>query len=128
MSDKSSEKPEMTFTAEAIRSEMRQRVRTIAALSPEDNRKAALRFTAMVLRLPYDRVRRLFYGEARRVDAHEADQIRAYCEHAQDLIQKRADYEAERARFIAEAHPALGRLVPPAIGVAARTPKRGRGA
>lgn len=115
MPDKPSEKLEMTFTAEAIRSEMRERVRTIAALSAEDNRKAALRFTAMVLRLPYDRVRRLFYGEARRVDAHEADQIRAYCEQAQDLIQRRAEYEAERARFIAEAHPALAKLAPPTL-------------
>ncbi len=105
----------MSFTAEATRSEMQERVRTIAALAPEGGRKAALRFTALVLRMPYDRVRRLFYGEARRIDAHEADRIRAYVNQAQDLIQKRAAYEAERLEFIKTAHPALARLSPPSL-------------
>lgn len=115
MSEKQSERREMSFTAEAVRSEMRQRVRDITALAPEDSRKAALRFTASVLRLPYDRVRRLFYGEARRVEAHEADQIRAYCEAAQKLIDARAKYEAERAEFLRSARPSLARLSPPSL-------------
>lgn len=115
MSEKQSERREMSFTAEAVRSEMRQRVRDIAALAPDDSRKAALSFTASVLRLPYDRVRRLFYGEARRVEAHEADQIRAYCEAAQKLIDARAEYEAKRAEFLRSARPALARLSPPTL-------------
>ena len=96
--------------------EMRAHVRTITALAPEDGRKAALRFAAMVLRLPFYRVKKLYYGEARRVDAHEADRIRAYVDQAQDLIQKRAAYEAERLAFLKAAHPTLARLSPPSIG------------
>lgn len=105
----------MSFTADAIRSEMQERVRTIAALSPEDSRKAALRFTAGILRMPYDRVRRLFYGEARCIEAHEADQIRAYFDAAHKLIEARERYDAERAAFLAEAHPVLARLAPPQV-------------
>jgi hypothetical protein len=112
-----SEKPSpreeiVAFTAEATRSEMQAHVREIAALAPEDSRKAALRFTAMALRLPYDRVKRLFYGEARRIEAHEADQIRAYCDAAQELIEARQQYEALRREYVATAHPALARLAP----------------
>ena len=110
MSDKRSEAAEMSFTAEAIRSEMQQRVRDIAALAPDNGRKAALSFAAGVLQMPLDRVRRLFYGEARRIEAHEADQIRAYVEAAHKLIQAREDYEALRREFVATAHPSVARL------------------
>ena len=104
----------MAHTAEAVRDEMRGHVRAVAELVPEENRKAALRFAANVLRLPYARVKSLFYGEARRVDAHEADQIRAYVQAAAKLIQARADYEKQRADFLA-AHPRLVRVAQPAL-------------
>lgn len=116
MSEKLSENSEMSSAAEAIRSEMRERVRLVAALSPEPRRKAALRFAAMVLRLPHDRVRRLFYGEARRIEAHEADQIRAYVAAAEKLIEARERYEAERRALLAEAHQGVVRLAPRALG------------
>lgn len=123
MREKPSQGEEMSSLSDVT--EMRAHVRLITALAPEDSRKSALRFAAMVLRLPFYRVKKLYYGEARRVDAHEADRIRAYVDQAQDLIQKRAEYEAERARFIAEAHPALARLAPPALNDK-RAAKRGR--
>lgn len=100
------------FTADGVRAEMQQRVRRIAALSPEESRKAALSFTARVLNMPFDRVRRLFYGEARRVEAHEADQIRAYCHAAAKLIEARAAYETIRREYLATAHPSLADFVP----------------
>ena len=111
MSETPSEKSEMSFTAEAVRAEMRQHISAIAALAPGDSRKAALGFAAKVLRLPFGRVKCLFYGEARRIDAHEADQVRAYVQAAQQLIDKKADYERQRREFV-EAHPRLARLAP----------------
>jgi hypothetical protein len=114
-SETSSKSTEMAFTAEAVRDEMRQRVRDIAALAPEDSRKAALAFAARVLRLPFGRVKCLYYGEARRIDAHEADQIRAYVHAASKMMEARADYERQRREFLAQAHSALVRLAPPPL-------------
>lgn len=102
----------MSFTAEAVRNEMRQHVSAIIALAPEDNRKASFSFAAFVLKLPISRVKCLFYGEARRVEAHEADKIRAYVTAAQKLIEARAKFEALRAEYVATAHPALTRFAP----------------
>jgi hypothetical protein len=111
-SHKSCENEKMSCAAEGVRVEMQERVRDVAALAAEDSRKAALVFAARVLGLPFDRVRRLFYGQARRIEAHEADQIRAYCEAATKLIEARADYEKQRREFLAEAHPGVLRLAP----------------
>lgn len=111
--EKSSE-ASVSFTADAVRAEMLAHVQTIAGLAPEDSRKAALRFTARLLGLPFARVKAHYYGEARQVPAHEADQVRAYVAAAEKLIEARAKYEAERAAFC-EAHPALARLAPPAL-------------
>lgn len=111
-SDIRSENSDMAFTAEAVRAEMQGHVKRVAALAAEDGRKAALRFAAGVLKIPYGRVRSLFYGEARRIDAHEADQIRAYVEAAHKLIQARAEYEALRVQYLAAAHPNLARFAP----------------
>jgi hypothetical protein len=57
----------MSFTAEAVRDEMRGHVSRIVSLAPEDRRKTALAFAAKILRLPVCRVRSLYYGEARRI-------------------------------------------------------------
>lgn len=104
----------MSCAAE-VRTEMQRHVRAITALAPEDSRKAAISFAANVLRMPFDRVRRLFYGQARRVEAHEADRIRAYVEAAHKLIEARAAYESLRAEYLAEAGPVMRRLAPPAL-------------
>ena len=107
-----SEMSDATFTADAVRKEMRGHVEAVASLAPNDSRKAALAFAAKLLRLPFGRARSLYYGEARRIDAHEADQIRAYVAAAQKLIQARADLEALRDEFVAHASPALACLAP----------------
>lgn len=107
MAHKSCERRHMSGAA-AVRNEMQQRVRDIAALA-DGNRKAAIAFAAKVLNLPFDRVRRLYYGQARRIEAHEADRIRAYVEAAAKLIEARADYEKQRREFV-ERHPVLSRL------------------
>ena len=112
MSEKPSEGAEMSFTAEAVANEMRGHVGAVVALSPNTNRKAALNFAARVLGLPFSRVKYLFYGEARRIEAHEADRIRAYLKAAEELFLARGEYEAMRRSFVA-AHPALARLAPP---------------
>lgn len=97
----------------ATRDELFQRVREVVGLG-DGNRKAAIAWAAKVLDLPFDRVRRLYYGQARRIEAHEADQIRAYVEQASALIQSRAEFEALREAFIRN-RPSLARLVPPAL-------------
>lgn len=114
----SQEKP-MTYTADAVSQEMTARVRSVAALSPEDGRKAALRFAANLLRLSFGEAKRLYYGEVRSVPAHKADQIRAYCDAASKLIEARQKYEQSRAEFLAAASPGMARLAPPAIPDAA---------
>jgi hypothetical protein len=101
----------MTFTFEATREEMRGHVSAIVELAPGGSRKAAIAWAARALAHPFARVRCLYYGNARRIDAHEADKIRAYVEQAQDLIDARGEYEKRRQDFLA-AHPRLARLVP----------------
>lgn len=96
--------------AVAVRDEVQQRVREVVALA-DGNRKSAIAFAARVLNLPFDRVRRMYYGQARMIHAHEADQIRAYVTAAQELIEARAAYEAQRASFL-KSHPALARFAP----------------
>lgn len=119
MREKRSQKREtwltaMPPTADIVHDEMRGHVRGIVDLST-DSRKAALAFAAKVLRLPFSRVKKLYYGEPLAVRAHEADQIRAFAEAASQLIKARAEYESKRAAFLAEAHPTLARLVPPPL-------------
>lgn len=111
----SSENRNMAYTAAAVREEMQQHVRAVAALAPDDGRKSAFAFAAGVLGLPYPRVRALFYGLAGRIDAHEADQIRAYVQQAEALIKARQDYEQRRQEFLANAPRFMARLVPPAL-------------
>lgn len=110
-SEKSSE-PAMT--AEAVRDEMKGHIGSIVALVPEGSRKTALSYASRVLGLPFGRVRSLYYGEARRIDAHEADRVRAYVHAAHKLIEARAQYESLRRSYFDEvkAHPALSRSAP----------------
>lgn len=107
----------MSFTAETVSAEMQAHVGSVVALSPEKSRKEALNFAAALLKLPFCRVKSLFYGEARRIEAHEADQIRAYVYAAQKLIEARADYEKQRKEFLESASPNMARLVPPEVVV-----------
>lgn len=103
------------FTPERAREEMRGHLRVIARMTDEPNRKAALAFAARVLEMPYWRVSEIFYGRARRIEAHEADRIRAFVWQADKVIKARAKLEAERRAFLAEAPAFMGRLAPAAI-------------
>lgn len=105
----------MAFTSEADRTEMRDHVGAIVSLVPDRSRKAAIQFAAGLLRLPVGRVKSLFYGEARRIDAHEADQIRAYVQQAETLIRDRQDYENRLASFLSSAPRFVARLSPPSL-------------
>lgn len=105
----------MAYTADAVREEMQQHVKSVAALAPEDGRKAALAFAASILQLPYERVRKFFYGNANCIHAHEADQVRAYVKQAEELIEARQEYEQKRRDYLANASPFMARLAPPAL-------------
>lgn len=112
----------MTFTAAATRAEMQQHVRSVASLAPSEGRKAAIAFAASILKLPYGRVRSLFYGLAGRIDAHEADQIRAYVKHAEQIIEARDKYEDERRQFLANIPSFMARLSAPSLADAPIAP------
>jgi hypothetical protein len=103
------------FSRENSREEMRQHLRVIAGLSMEENRKAALRFVSMVLGLPYDRVSRIFYGQAHRIEAHEADRIRAYVQQGERLIARRAELNAQIREFRAQAPASLAGSAPASL-------------
>jgi hypothetical protein len=90
----------MSFTREATCAEMQGHVARIVSVAPADSRKAAISFAAKVLRISYSRCKKLFYGEPLRVEAHEADQIRAYVTAAQKLIEARDAYDATRREYL----------------------------
>jgi hypothetical protein len=86
------------FTAEAVIADLTLEVRqTVAdAAPPSATVRARLRSAARLLRLPIGRVADWFYGEVRRVEAHEADQIRHY---AAEQRKKLRDAERREARL-----------------------------
>ena len=126
VSEKSSEQKEfhsplkggsMSFTAEAVRLEMSDRVQDVVRRSPGETVKARLNAAARVLGLSVGRVGDFFYGEVRRVEAHEAEQIRANHEVAkqQQLARAEAEYRRLQAEVVREAPRGLGWLCPPAL-------------
>src|ERR1700721_2118346 len=48
-----------------------------------DQTKAAIRRASQRLNIPFSRVRDIWYGDARRIDAHEMDQLRREAEKAE---------------------------------------------
>lgn len=107
----------MSFTAEAVRLEMSERVQETVRFSPGDTVKARLRSAARMLGLSVGRVADYVYGEVRRVEAHEADQIRAYHTEAKRrrLAQLENEYRRLRAEVVAEAPAGLAVLAPPSL-------------
>jgi len=107
----------MSFTAEAVRTEMSGRISNVVRVySPEGSVKARLDWASRILGLSVGRVSDFLYGEARRVEAHEADQIRARYDLAYEQYRARriAEYRALQAEVVAEAPRRLGWLCPPA--------------
>jgi hypothetical protein len=66
------------FTADPVLAELRDQVKRLVEVCPGATVRARLRYAARLLRLPIGRVADWYYGEVRRVEAHEADQIRYY--------------------------------------------------
>jgi len=108
----------MAYTAEAVRAEITAHVKSTVDASPGPTVKARLRAAARALGLPVGRVADYHYGEVRRVEAHEADQIRQRARAAKEreLARLAAQYQALRAELVAEAPRGLGWLVPAEIG------------
>lgn len=101
----------MAFTAEAVRDELTGNVKALVDSAPGATVKERLRSAARYLGLPFSRVQDYWHGEVRRIEAHEADQIRAYYQAAQELIEARQAYDQLRRDFL-QNHPRLSRLVP----------------
>jgi hypothetical protein len=59
-------------------------VRKCAAPGPVgDTVKAAIRRSSQRLQLPFTRIKNIWYGEARRIDAKEMDQLRQVADEAE---------------------------------------------
>lgn len=115
MSEKTWEFYHKRFTRENSKREAREGIRIIAGLDVDGNRKSAITFAARALGIPIARVTEIYYGRAHRIDAHEADRIRAYLEQVNHLIAERARLNAEIREFRAEAPASLGALHPPSL-------------
>jgi hypothetical protein len=107
----------MTFTADTVRSELTENVKDTVRHSPGETVKARLRSAARFLGLPMGRVQDYWYGEVRRVEAHEAMQIqeRTLAAKRARLVRLEAEYRALRAELVADAPRGLGWLAPPAL-------------
>jgi hypothetical protein len=108
----------MTFTADSVRSDLTECVKDTVRNSPGETVKGRLRSAARFLGLPIGRVQDFWYGEVRRIEAHEAIQIRERTLEAKRarLARLEAEYTTLRAELAAEAPRGLGWLCPPALG------------
>src|ERR1700741_2683949 len=70
-----------------------------------DKVKAAIRRASQRLNLPFSRTRDIWYGDARRIDAHEMDRLRQVAENA-ELAQAVAGIEVLRNRMLESNLPA----------------------
>jgi hypothetical protein len=107
----------VTFTIEAVNSDIRRRVvETIESVGCSSLR-GRLRAAAELLGLPTGRVRRYHYGEVRRIEAHEAFQIIKRAEQAkrEKFERDRLKFEARRLESLSSAPSQLAWLVPPAM-------------
>lgn len=113
-------------TTESIRTRMQAIVREAAAPAEVgESVKAAIRRASMTLRMPFGRVKRHWYGEARMVSAAEYinAQLRIEARRKAEAGRLRAQlkilesqYAADREGFLHDASPLVARLVPPAVG------------
>jgi len=84
MSDKSSE----------IYDEMSQRVQLASLPSrPSDSVKAKIVRASIRLGLPFQRAKAIWYRAARRIEAHEADLIRARTAHLGEIAERMAEID-----------------------------------
>jgi hypothetical protein len=74
-----------------------------------DQVKAAIRRASRRLDIPFSRVRDIWYGDARRIEAHEMDKLRQEAENA-ELAQAVAGIEVLRNRMLESNLPASRRV------------------
>lgn len=108
----------MAFAAETVNAELIGAVKETVSASPGATVKARLRAAARFIGLPIGRVQDYWYGEVRRIEAHEAELIRARARQAKlaKLARLEAEYRKLQAEVVAEAPAGLGWLAPPALG------------
>jgi len=85
--------PHIRATAETVRTELIAKIRELVNIAPGNTVKERLRATARHLDLPFSRVQNFWYDEAHKIEAHEADRIRAYYEAAKEIVDAKAEYE-----------------------------------
>jgi hypothetical protein len=114
----SARKERMSFTAEAVNTEITGLVRDIISGSSGETVKARLRSAARSLGLGVSRVADYYYGEVRRIEAHEADQIRYKAPIAQheQMLRMHREYMAKRAKVASRTPWPLAPLLPPDVG------------
>lgn len=107
-----------SFTAPSVVHEMRDHVMGVARTHGGRSVKSMIAHAAKKLGITPARAENYWYGEVRRVEAQEADQIRERAQLArlEALATLKRDYEAARREFISTAPRALAVLVPPALG------------
>lgn len=89
MSEQRSKGAELSSVAE-----MSSLVREVADFTaPSPNWKERVRAAARVLKLPFNRAKAHYYGEARRVDAEEMDRARAAIEELREAALQRKSAE-----------------------------------
>ncbi len=100
----------MTANPAVLLAELRELVKATVRRSPGLNVRERLRAAARVLRLPVGRVTDWYYGEVRRVEAHEADAIRQFALSARqsEIARMERQLDALRADL---AEMALGNRV-----------------
>ena len=75
-----------------------------------DQVKAAVRRASQRLDIPFSRVRDIWYGDARRIDAHEMDQLRREAEKA-ELAQAVAAIEFLKNKILASPSSASQQMI-----------------
>jgi hypothetical protein len=75
-----------------------------------DQVKAAIRRASQRLDLPFSRVRDIWYGDARRIDAHEMDKLRQEAEKA-ELAQAVAAIEFLKNKILASPSSASQQMI-----------------
>ena len=91
--------------------EARTLVRRCAEPRPaNDSVKAAIRRASQRLEIPFSRTRDIWYGDARRIDAHEMDQLRREAEKV-ELAQAVAAIEFLKEKLLASPSSASQQMI-----------------
>lgn len=102
----------MISTPESIRYEMKDRARDLvefAKVFKNEKAEAALAAYAWSVRVSFSRLREIYYGNARRIEGWETDNIRALYQQFEPLIQQhKKNQAAVRAAMSGDGHVEMG--------------------